>query len=294
MPFQFAGSKLKESKEKIMEQIYVISFNYYKKFYSYRHSSSELKSLKITVFVYCLLFVFSVVSFVPVVVFFDTSHKVFLSYVLLFVMFVFEVAFLFYHSRLKDKRDSFVSKKYQGSPRRIDLAKREWIKRECGKSANEYLDFAEMICKLFDAHKKSKRNESEYSRIFLSSIYNSDAKARITAYIIAVFSIIVFFLDKETAGLQSSFDALSNESLWMLLLYLLILLFYLHCIVMALVLFVRHLLPIYKSWNALRKGIKKNTDQFVHVLVADLIRLHRLPTRRTSSAIIESRELDKY
>lgn len=263
-----------------MDQIFEIAFRYYTQFYSYKGKVQKLWLWLLLSAIFGVGFVVSIgLSFPGMSQHIPSGWSLFrsLKWVLLF-----EILFLASHEKLKRERDKLLTIGCAEHPTRLKLirAKRKWIKNACNKSEFEYSDFIREIKHLREAHKMATAQNVNWRESLLGSIYTSEAKPRITSYIIFSLSLISLLSIKNSEGLSEVIPTLLDESYQGLVTFILVLSCVIFFLFIGAVYLLRFSISAIDTWFSVAISAKRSTYRFVDLFVADLAAMHRLPSLR--------------
>lgn len=263
-----------------MDQIFEIAFRYYTKFYSYKGKFSKLWLWLFLSTIFGIGFLVSIIFS-----FQDMSRPLLNSWALLWEIkwvLLFEVLFLGSHEILKNKRNQLLTTDCAAHRMELRLvrAKRRWIKQVCDKSEFEYSDFIREIRHLKEAHKISAQHNINWREIIASSLYNSDAKPRITSYFIFCLSLISLLTIKDSEGLSDLMPTILDQSYQGLMTFIMVLSIALFVLFIGALQLIRFTASAIDTWLSVALSAKKSSYRFVDLFVADLASMHRLPRLR--------------
>ena len=263
-----------------MDQIFEIAFRYYTQFYSYKGKFRKLWLWLLLSATFGAGFVVSIVQSFP-----GMSQHISSSWLLFWNLkwvLLFEILFLASHEKLKRERDQLLTVGCAEHPTRLKLirAKRKWIKNACNKSEFEYGDFIREIKQLRDAHKMATSQNVNWRESLLGSIYTSEAKPRITSYIIFSLSLVSLLAIKDSAGLSELMPTLFDHSYQGFLIFILVLSCVIFFLFIGAVSLIRFSISAIDTWISVAISAKRSTYRFVDLFMADLASMHRLPNLR--------------
>lgn len=263
-----------------MDQIFEIAFRYYTQFYSYKGKFRKLWLWLFLSVIFGVGFVVSIVlSFPGMSQNISNGWSLFwsLKWILLF-----EILFLASHEKLKRERDELLTVGCAEHSTKLKLirAKRKWIKQACNKSEFEYSDFIREIRHLKDAHKMSTQQNINLRETLLGSVYSSDAKPRITSYIIFSLSLVSLLAIKDSEGLSELIPTLIDHSYQGFVMFILVLSCVIFLLFIGAVYLIRFSISAIDTWLSVAISAKRSTYRFVDLFIADLASMHRLPSLR--------------
>lgn len=260
-----------------IDQIYEIAFSYYIHFYSYKGKFYKLWPGLLLVASFGIGFVASVIFSFPGLSKRDPDDLTLLwsfKWVL-----IFEILFLISAAKLKGKRDKLLTNDYSRHSKKYQLilAKRKWIKGVCNKTEVEYLDFIQYIRQLQDASRAPMRQETNWRQILMGYIYNSDAKTRITSYIIFFMSLASLLSIKDSSGLSELLPTFFDSSYQRFMIFIMVLSCVLFLIFIGSIYLIKFAVVAIDTWLSVAGSAKRNSYIFVDIFIEDMASMHRLP-----------------
>jgi len=266
-----------------MNQIYEIAFKYYVDFYSYKGKLKNLWFWILLTVISGALFSYFAIS--DIMNLKSNTAKGLAFYFEMRWTFIFETIFLLLFCKLDDKKNDLAIKDTSGLPkkRKLALAKKQWINFTCDKIDNEFLGLAESIVKMKDIAIHSCEKSRNKNLGFFRFIYSNDSKARVTSYLIFIFSIFTLAALKDISSLSEVLLVFNNVAYQKFIILLMITALGFFFIAVGLIYFLRLLcIGIDTAWLVIIRS-KSGSYKFVDIFVSDLIKLHRLPNLKANT-----------
>lgn len=263
-----------------MNQIYEIAFSYYIHFYSYKGKLKKLWFLVLASFFMGGVFMYyTYIDMLNVGKLKPEGFKVFYE---IWRTLLFEMLFLTCFFKLQGARDDLIVGQHSKINklklrRKIVLAKRAWLKQNVQIDEYEYLKFAKEIRTVNELHESYSRQSGDVISIIIRFIYSSDAKTRITSYLIFLMSLFSLLLFKNIEGIQVFFEALIDPLYPQILIVIIIVACVLLVVLFGLMKFISFLVLWIIVVITVFISSKKSSYWFVEVLLCDLVTLYRLP-----------------
>lgn len=260
-----------------MDQVYIIAFDYYIYFYSYK---GKLKRLRPWFFLTSILgigFILSIFLSYP-----EGGARLQSDGEMIYAfryMVLFEALFLLSLTHLRNKRDSLVIGDYSKFPKHLQLvlAKRRWIRKVCNKTEVEYLEFAQELRQLRDFSKISFRQGRNWYDVLGHYIYNPEAKSRIMSLFIFLMSLVSLLLIKNSDGFGEVLPTYIDPSYRTGVVYVAVLCAFSFFALIGLYYFIQFVANIIGTWFAVFSSTKGSSYRFVDVFIEDMASMQRLP-----------------
>lgn len=260
-----------------INQIYEISYSYYIHFYSYKGRIRNLWPWIVLTLVTGIGFIiFVAAGFLDLA---NTSPKGYQLYMEMKWMIIFEILFLISITKLQNRRTNLLTRNYESHSKaqRLALAKRDWIKSVTGKSEFEFLDLGREIRDLQDLKARYSREVGSWFKVFINCIYASEAKTRITSYLIFFMSIIALLSIRNSEGIQAVLSALDDSEYKKLLVLIAVISGFIFISWIGIIYFVQYLVSAVDTAFSIVTSSKRSSYRFVDTFSSDLIALHRQP-----------------
>ncbi|MBU2969835.1 hypothetical protein KO527_10800 [Pseudoalteromonas sp. C2R02] len=260
-----------------MDQLYIISNQYYKDFYSYKEYLNSLKFNIVLSIIALLFFIYIILSYLGFPLlnngFYSQNEK-------LALLFYAESIFISTWLRLDFLKEKYTAtklvNKLGSNFSELSNLKQQWLSMTFVASKFEYIELAEKFTKCLELEAKHKSSlHLKYSDA-INLIYHDSAKPRILALFLALCSVISVLALKQSTGIDQVFESYKGITPAKLFTMLIIFTLALGLTLIAIRFTFYLLISLFSYFSVYMDGKRAKSDFIVRYLIKDLVKYSKV------------------